>query len=84
MLCLYVIDLFKPDDEKDMRLQTFKLKCNDCDNNESFDIEKADGNLTEMSCNTVLSFCLMNDRMQFSGPKLFNYFCKESYNDCLG
>ena len=57
-------------------MQTFKLKNNDCDNKESFDIEKADGNSIEMSCNTVLSFRLMNDRMQFSGPDLFNYFAK--------
>ena len=76
MVCLCVIDLFKMYDKKDMKLQTFKLKCNDCDNNDSFDIEKADGNLIEMICNTVLSFCLMNDRMQFSGPDHFNYFAK--------
>ena len=52
------------------------MKSNDCDNKESFDIKKADGNLIEMICNTVLFFCLMNDRMQFSGPDLFNYFAK--------
>ena len=63
-------------DKKDVRLQAFKLKCNDCDNKDSFDIEKADGNSIEMSCNTVLSFCLKNDRMQFSGPDLFNFFAK--------
>ena len=59
--------------KKDMTLQTFKLKCGDCDNKESLYIEKADGILIEMIRNTVLSFCLMNDRMQFSGPDLFNY-----------
>ena len=73
MVRLCVIDLLKSYDEKDVKLQTFKLKNNDCDNKESFDVEKADGNLIEMSCNTVLSFRLMNDRMQFSGPDLFNY-----------
>ena len=76
MVRLCVIDLLKSYDEKDVKLQTFQLKNNDCDNKESFDIEKADGNSIEMSCNTVLSFCLMNDRMQFSGPDLFNYFAK--------
>ena len=35
-----------------------------------------DGHLIEMICNIVLSFRLMNDRMQFSGPDLFNYFAK--------
>ena len=71
-----VVGSYKAYDEKDVKLQTFKLKNNDCDNKESFDIEKADGNSIEMSCNTVLSFCLMNDRMQFSSPDLFNYFVK--------
>ena len=76
MVCLCVIDLIKSYNEKDVKLQTFKLKNNDCHNKESFDIKKADGNSIEMSCNTVLSFRLMNDRMQFSGPDLFNYFAK--------
>ena len=76
MVRLCVIDLLKSYDEKDVKLQTFKLKCGDCDNKESFDIKKADGNSIEMSCNTVLSFRLMNDRMQFSGLDLFNYFAK--------
>ena len=39
-------------------------------------LKKTYGNSIEMICNTVLSFCLMNDRMQFSGPDLFNYFVK--------
>ena len=76
MVRLCVIDLLKSYNKKDVKLQIFKLKNYDCDNKESFDIKKADGNLIEMSCNTVLSFCLMNDRMQFSGPDLFNYFAK--------
>ena len=32
--------------------------------------------LIEMICNTILSFCLMNDRMPFSNPDLFNNFAK--------
>ena len=76
MVCLCVIDLLKLYNEKDVKLQTFKVKNNDCDNEESFDIKKADGNSIEMSCNTVLSFRLMNVRMQCSGPDLFNYFAK--------
>ena len=40
MVHLCIIDFFKLYEEKDMRLQTFKLKGNDCDNKESFDVKK--------------------------------------------
>ena len=76
MVCLGDIDRLTSYEEKDIRLQTFKLKCNNCGNKESFDLKKTDGNLIEMICTTLLPFCLMNDMMQFSCPDLFNYFAK--------
>lgn len=53
MVFLFVTDHVPVSDNKDMRLQIFKLKESDRENKELVDITK-NGNLNEMTCKTVL------------------------------
>ena len=73
---LSINDLIKSCKEKDVRLQTLKLKVIDSENKELFDVGRMTWNSINMSFNTDFTFCIMNDRMQISGSELFNYFAK--------
>ena len=61
---------------KDVKIHTFKLRHEDNNKKETFDIEKSDGMTFEMLFLTVLSFQTMSTRMAFTGPLLYSYFDK--------
>ena len=64
--------------KKNMKLQTYILKCNDCDKKRIFWHGKTDGNLIEMICNTALSFVLWMKGCSFLAL-IPSMICKVSY-----
>ena len=49
-----------------VKVHTFKLKHEDNEEKETFDVEKSDGITIKMLFNTVLSFQTMSTRMAFT------------------
>ena len=70
LLCEYKVN--------DVKIHTFKLKHEDNEEKETFDIEKFDGMTVEMLFLTILSFQTMSTRMAFTGLLSYSYF-----NKCL-
>ena len=59
-------------------MHTFKLKCDDNTEKETFDFKKSHGTTIEILFNTVLLLQTMTSRMEFTGSIMFSYF-----NKCL-
>ena len=78
MSSISIVSLLRDYEVKDVKVHTFKLKHEDNEEKETFDVEKSDGITIEMLFNTVLSFQTMSTRMTFTGPLMYSYF-----NKCL-
>ena len=76
MSSLSIISLLREYKVKDVKIHTFKLKHEDNEEKETFDIEKSDGTTVEMLFLTILSFQTMSTRMTFTGPLSYSYFDK--------
>ena len=68
-----VIPLLRVYNVKEVKLQTFKLKCDDNTEKESFNVKKSDETTIEILLNTVLSFHIMSSRMEFTGLTVYSY-----------
>ena len=78
MSSISIASLLHDYEVKDVKVHTFKLKYEDNEEKETFDVKKSDGITIEMLFNTVLSFQTMSTRMTFTGPLMYSYF-----NKCL-
>jgi hypothetical protein len=76
MSSILIVTLLYDYEVKDVKVHTFKLKHEDNEEKETFDVKKPDGMTIEMLFNTVLSFQTMSTRMAFSGPLMNPYFGK--------
>ena len=76
MSSLSIVSLLRDYEVKDVKIHTFKLKHEDNEEKETFDIEKSDGTTVEMLFLTILSFQTMSTRMTFTGPLSYSYFDK--------
>ena len=63
-------------DVKGVQIQTFKLKHEDNEEKETFEVEKSVSTAIKMLFNTVLSFQTKFSSMPFTGPLMFSYFDK--------
>ena len=79
MSSISIVSLLRDYEVKDVKVHTFKLKHEDNEENETFDVEKSDGITIEMLFNTVLSFQTMSTRMAFTGPLMYSYFDIKSF-----
>ena len=61
---------------KDVKVHTFKLKHEDNEEKDTFEVEKSDSMTIKMLFNSVLSFQTMSTRMEFSGLLMCSYFKK--------
>ena len=61
---------------KDVKIHTFKIKHEDNNKEEIFDIKKSDSTTFEILFLTVLYFQIISTRMAFTGPLLYWYFDK--------
>ena len=76
MSSILIVSLLRDYEVKDVKIHTFKLKHEDNEEKETFDIEKSDGTTVEMLFLTILSFQMMSTRMTFTGPLSYSYFDK--------
>ena len=76
MSSILIVSLLRDYVVKDVKVHTFKLKHEDNEEKETFDVKKSDGITIEMLFNTVLSFQTMSTRMTFTGPLMYSYFDK--------
>ena len=76
MSSILIVSLLRDYVVKDVKVHTFKLKHEDNEEKETFDVKKSDGITIEMLFNTVLSFQTMSTRMAFTGPLMYSYFDK--------
>ena len=76
MSSILIVSLLRDYEVKDVKVHTFKLKHEDNEEKETFDVEKSDGMTIEMLFNTVLSLQTMSTRMAFTGPLMYSYFDK--------
>ena len=76
MSSISIVSLLRDYEVKDVKVHTFKLKHEDNEEKETFDVKKSDGITIEMLFNTVLSFQTMPTRMAFTGPLMYSYFDK--------
>ena len=78
-----IVSLLRDYEVKDVKVHTFKLKHEDNEEKETFDVEKSDGMTIEMLFNTVLSLQTMSTRMAFTGLLMYSYFNKCLTDDAL-
>ena len=76
MSSILIVTLLHDYEVKDVKALTFKLRHEDNEEKESYDVEKSDSMTIEMLFNTVLSFQTMSTRMVFTGPLMYSYFGK--------
>jgi hypothetical protein len=76
MPSILIVTLLHDYEVKDVKVHTFKLKHEDDEEKETFDVENSDSMTIEMLFNTVLSFQTMSTRMAFTGPLMYSYFDK--------
>ena len=76
MSIICIVTLLSDFEVKDVEVFTFKLKHEDNEDKETFDVKKLNGMTIEMVFHTVLSFQTMTTRMAFSGLLMYSYFDK--------
>ena len=78
-----IVSLLREYKVKDVKICTFKLRHEDNEEKETFDIDRSDGTTVEMLFLTVLSFQTMSTRMTFTSPLSYLYFDKGLTNNAL-
>jgi hypothetical protein len=76
MSSILIVPLICDYDVKGVEIQTFKLKHEDNEQKETFEVEKPVSTAIEMLFTTVLSFQTKSSSMTFTGPLMFSYFDK--------
>ena len=73
---ILIVSLLCDYEVKDVKIHTLKLKHEENDKIDTFDVEKSDSTTVEMLFLTILSFQTMSTRMAFTGPLSYSYFDK--------
>ena len=73
---ILIVSLLCDYEVKDVKIHTLKLKHEENDKIDTFDVEKSDSTTVEMLFLTILSFQTMSTRMTFTGPLSYSYFDK--------
>jgi hypothetical protein len=72
MSSISIVSLLHDYEVKDLKVHTFKIKCEDNEEKETFDVKKSDDMTIEMMFNTVLSFQTMSTRMAFTASLMYS------------